>query len=263
MLTQCSPEVTQPNATHKDLQIQLMTSLPIIWGENGSLEAILSGAAKPSPIYSYWKSHYQVEPVDSLQGLLISDPDIVLLAQPPAMDPADIADLDRWVRQGGDVIILADPLLVWPSELPMGDVRRPLSSSLLGPLLNHWGLELTVADDQIPEPVDMEWEGIYISVQTAGAFALIADRAGENVQCRINTTGFVAQCRVGKGRAILVSDADFINISHSEAEEDREADQLASATLFMDRLILGLHHQSRRKNGDFSSSSDKPEEEGD
>lgn len=218
-----------------------MTSLPIIWGESGSLEAILSGAAQPSPIYTYWQNHYEVEPVDSLQDLLISDPDIVLLAQPPAMDPADIADLDSWVRQGGDVIILADPLLVWPSELPIGDVRRPLSSSLIGPLLNHWGLELTVADDQSFQPLDVEWDGIHFTVLAVGAFALVGDRATENVQCRINAIGLIAQCQVGKGRAILVSDADFINASLWD-EEDREADQLASATLFMDTIILELHH---------------------
>ena len=116
-----------------------MTSLPLVWGETPSPESILSGEARAAPIYRYWRDQYEIAAVDSLENLPQDDPDVVILAQPRAMDPADLATLDAWVRTGGDAIILTDPDLVWPSDLPFGDPRRPLASGMLSPLPGEWG----------------------------------------------------------------------------------------------------------------------------
>ena len=42
--------------------------------------------------------------------------------------------------------ILTDPVLVWPSELALSDIRRPPPVGLLGPLLTHWGLRLEASE---------------------------------------------------------------------------------------------------------------------
>ena len=67
------------------------------------MNAILSGESKPAPIYQHWQNKYALEAVDSLKDLLGSETDLILLAQPRAMDPADLGDLDQWVRAGGNV----------------------------------------------------------------------------------------------------------------------------------------------------------------
>ena len=47
------------------------------------------------------------------------------MAHPLAQPAEALVDLDRWVRDGGRVLLLADPQLEWPSERPLGDKLRP------------------------------------------------------------------------------------------------------------------------------------------
>ena len=47
-LTQCTAGGSRPDIPHEDVRIQLMTSLPLVWSEGASMEAILgSGRAGP------------------------------------------------------------------------------------------------------------------------------------------------------------------------------------------------------------------------
>ena len=55
MLTQCSASDTPPEQPLAKPHIQLMTSLPLIWGDNASMESILSGGSEPAVIYKYWQ----------------------------------------------------------------------------------------------------------------------------------------------------------------------------------------------------------------
>ncbi len=112
VLAQCSAGESPPDPPQAKPRIQLMTSLPLVWGDGASMESILSGGSEPAPIYRYWQQKYEIAAVDSLENLAVQDPDIVILAQPRAMDPADLTDLDAWVRAGGAVIILTDSDLV-------------------------------------------------------------------------------------------------------------------------------------------------------
>ncbi|NRD88561.1 hypothetical protein C8024_02435 [Sphingopyxis sp. BSNA05] len=110
LFAQCSAGESLADPPEFKPSIQIMTSLPLIWGEGASMESILSGGSEPAPIYRHWQAQYEIAPVDSLENLAAEDPDIVILAQPRAMDPADLTDLDAWVRAGGDVIILPTPI---------------------------------------------------------------------------------------------------------------------------------------------------------
>ncbi len=212
LLLQCSPASTsQPAENIPPAKIQLMTSLPIIWGEGGSMEDILSGKATPAAIYAHWQKRYDMTAVDSFEGLANSDTDIVLLAQPPAMDPADIATIDSWVRAGGKAIILTDPMLVWPTSLPLGDKRRPLASGLLSPLLNYWGLALQLPPKEETGVAEMAFPNAKIITVGIGTFESIAPDKSSHADCAFSVANVIARCKVGDGHAILLADADFLN----------------------------------------------------
>ena len=236
MLTQCSASDTPPEQPLAKPHIQLMTSLPLIWGDDASMESILSGGSEPAVIYKYWQGQYDIEAVDSLETLAQDDPDIVLLAQPRAMAPADLAILDEWVRSGGDVIILTDPDLVWPSALPLGDRRRPLASGLLSPLLGHWGLELVADAEPDIDPVDLHFGNYSFATRGIGKLKPIPEKAIPNVRCKSSAADFVVQCSVGQGRASIIADADLLDAAYWP-ESTRRAPQNSGAVRFIDSLV--------------------------
>ncbi|WP_417591714.1 Gldg family protein [Parasphingorhabdus sp.] len=236
VLTQCSAPETPPEQTLSKPRVQLMTSLPLVWGDNASMESILSGGAEPAAIYRYWQDQYDITALDSLERLEQDDPDILLLAQPRAMDPADLAILDDWVRSGGAVIILTDPDLVWPSALPLGDRRRPLVSGLLSPLLSHWGLEL-VADAQPDiDAVDLHFGDHSFVTQGIGKLKPITENRASGVRCKSSAADFIVQCSVGQGRASIIADADFLNAAYWP-EPTLQSPQNSGAVRFIDSLV--------------------------
>ena len=237
-LAQCTASDSSPDHQSGKPRIQLMTSLPLVWGEGASMQSILAGGADPAPIYRYWQSHYDIMAVDSLENLAEQDPDIVILAQPRAMDPADLSDLDDWVRAGGAVIILTDPELVWPSALPLGDPQRPLASGLLSPLLAHWGLELVADGDNKAGFVDIRTGGFSFITKGAGKFERISDKAAPDVRCKLGADDFIVRCRVGQGHAIMVADADFLHAA-LWPESARLTPGKSDAVRFVDSLVLG------------------------
>lgn len=212
LLVQCSQDATNASAENRvPVKIQLMTSLPIIWGEGASMQNILAGKTSPAPIYAHWQENYDITAVDSFEALDDSGTDIVLLAQPPAMAPADIAAVDSWVRAGGKAIILTDPMLLWPTDLPLGDRRRPLASGLLSPLLAHWGLELQAPDEAGSGAVELEFSGATISTAGIGTFKILPQQLTDRDECILSKANVMASCEIGKGRAIILADADFLN----------------------------------------------------
>lgn len=243
---QCVPASTSDTTTElkKPITIKLMTSLPIIWGEGGSMQDILSGASEPASIYQHWRDRYAMEPVDSLEGLSRETTDIVLLVQPRAMAPADLADLDGWIRNGGNAIIMTDPDLIWPSELPLGDPRRPLSSGLLSPLLKHWGLEL-VSQDNADELVELEFADQKIVTVGVGNFQSLGKQMPEKVVCNFSAAGFIAECQIDRGRVILIADADFLHEHLWSEVSDWQVGDESGATRFTDALIDQIYRVSK------------------
>ena len=226
--------------------MQLMTSLPLVWGDNASMEAILSGESEPAPIYRYWQKQYRITAIDSLENLAKENPDTVILAQPRAMDPADLADLDAWVRAGGAVVILTDPDLAWPSVLPFGDPRRALATGLLSPLLRHWGLELVAMGDQHGQAANLQIGKYRFTSRGIGKIEPLADGVSPRTQCDIGEAGFVARCSVGKGHATIVADADLLNAA-LWPEETRQSPGGSDAVRFVDSLVQKPNFRPSRK----------------
>lgn len=196
-------------------KIGLMTTLPLQWSEGG-IEAELSEDAQPHPAYARLQEQYDVRPVDSFDMLDGKAMDMLILAQPRALTPAELVKLDGWVRAGGRLLVFADPALQWGSLYPIGDKRRPLFTTMLSPLFSHWGLELVLPMTGQEAITLLNVNGLTLRTQTAGEWI---EKPGENKDaCRIFEQRILADCKIGKGRALLVADADLLDTVYWEGQ---------------------------------------------
>jgi ABC-type uncharacterized transport system len=193
----------------------LMTTLPLQWSEGG-IEADLAKDAKAHPAYARLQQQYDVRPIDNFDTLDKDRVDVLVLAQPRALSPAELVKLDGWVRAGGRLVVFADPALQWGSLYPLGDKRRPLFTTMLSPLFAHWGLELVLPMTGQEAITLLEIDGLTLRTQTPGEWI---EKAGESTgSCQILEHRIVADCKIGQGRALLVSDADLLDTVYWEGQ---------------------------------------------
>lgn len=164
-------------------ELALLTSLPLIFGESFGLED--TGSATLARL----EQRYRVRPIAVADASSLKGRQLLLMAHPRAQPAEALVELDQWVRNGGHVLLLADPRLDWPSERPLGDRLRPPPAFADTGLLDHWGLSL-----RGPEPDERRSSGHLVS----------------NGTCKIAYGGLVAHCPIGAGRATIIADADFI-----------------------------------------------------
>jgi ABC-type uncharacterized transport system len=180
--------------------LHVMTGLPLFWGEGGVGSAL--GGAR-SPLLTGLDADYRVIAVDRLEGGALDTVSTLLMIQPPSLSPHDLVALDDWVRRGGQAIILADPDLIWPSSLPLGDRRRAPVTSLLDPLFGHWGVKLEGSLTGAPVVGSGTLGGKTVRTVSAGHWSVTGS------DCIVGDAGLTATCSIGKGRAFLVADADL------------------------------------------------------
>lgn len=160
------------------------------------------------PLWQALSRRFTLVPVDALDRRGLSRFRTLLLIQPRALGPDELVALDDWVKVGGHGVILADPDLRWADARPLGHPQRPPRASALGPLFAHWGVALSPMMSQRPgEPVERRILDDGRMIQIAGASHFLPNGAA----CRMEARGLVARCRIGRGTAILVADADFAN----------------------------------------------------
>ena len=230
-------------------RLGLMTTLPLVWSEGG-VEADLAKDAAPHPVFTRLSVHYDITPIDDLEAWASRPKHMLLLAQPRAFAPNELVWIDNWVRQGGLVLILADPALQWGSLYPLGDKRRPLFTSMLSPLLNYWGLELVLPlEDE--GPASMRKIGA-LHIQTVTPGEWLPKKSIAKNSCAILAKGLLADCRIGKGRAILVADADFLDAAFWEGRGMRVLtgkDEFANMALL--QALLTALQGNKGLDGDF------------
>jgi hypothetical protein len=173
----------------------LLTSLPLIFNEDFSLQG--GGSAALSAL----DTRYRVIPISVADGADLARGRLLLMAHPAAQTAEDLVVLDQWVRLGGRVLLLADPILEWPSKRPLGDPLRPPPMFMDSGLLGHWGLRLEAPGRRGLRPARL---GGY-AVVTASPGALFGNT------CQISADRLVAHCRIGKGKATIVADADLLD----------------------------------------------------
>jgi hypothetical protein len=164
--------------------LALLTSLPLVFGEGFGLDG---GSAALTRL----EQRYNVVPIAVADAANLKGRHLLLMAHPRAQ-PADVlVEFDRWVRDGGHVLLLADPLLSRESKRPLGDPLRPPPAFADTGLLAHWDIQLM--------------EGARSPVYSPSPGKLASKR------CEIADGGFVARCGIGKGRATIIADADFLD----------------------------------------------------
>ena len=179
-------------APEKRPTLALLTSLPLVFGEGFGLDG--GGSAALTRL----EQRYKVVPIGVADAQNLKGRHLLLMAHPRAQPAEALVELDRWVRDGGHVLLLADPRLSWESERPFGDPLRPPPAFADTGLLGHWGVELSEGE---ANPVDSPSPGKLASQR-----------------CEIADGGFVARCGIGKGRATIIADADFLNGGPSDLD---------------------------------------------
>lgn len=209
-----------PLATDRP-DLLLMGTVPIYWGEASGFDELLGGEQAGHWLRPVIERRYDLVPVDFLTEEVLADRRFLLMAQPRALAPSENVALDAWVRGGGKLLLLADPMMTGESRFALGDRRRPQDVALLSPILSHWGLELLMDDDQLPGLREIPGQEGPIPVNLAGHFAL----AGETAACSLSHEAVVASCRLGTGRAIVIADAALVDFEgpHPHAESAIEA----------------------------------------
>lgn len=182
--------------------ILLVTSLPLIFGEEFSLEG---GGSKALQAL---ESRYRVEPIGVTDAKALKHGDVLLMAHALAQPAEALVDLDRWVRRGGRVLILADPMLEWPSSRPLGDRLRPPPGFADTGLLAHWGLKLRRRPDG--GPIAPIVDGREVRAVSAGVLRATSRN------CSVHGGGLLARCAIGDGKATVIADADFLHIDAIE-----------------------------------------------
>ena len=198
--------------------LMLLTTLPLIFSEGFTLH---EGGSKALTAI---EARYQVVPIATTDAASLKQARLLLLAHPLAQPAETLVDLDRWVRAGGRVLLLADPRLEWPSERPLGDKLRPPPAFADTGLLEHWGLRLDAPEEAGPRQLKL------------GGRAILAWSPGVlSGSCRIGEAGFVARCRIGKGQATVVADADFLNVDLLDGPTENNLDALLAELAALER----------------------------
>ena len=188
--------------------LHIMSSIPLQWGD-ATMTQVASGEAQPSPLFEALAEKNRAVVIDDFQKLDRTDNIPLLLIQPRALAPRELVQLDEWIGKGGVAIIFADPVLDWPSEYPLGDRRRPLFTSLLNPLFGHWGLQLALPTDVASEAQATAAGQYALSTKSAGIWVK-GKNATPAAQCVIREDELIAYCSIGKGKALLIADADIL-----------------------------------------------------
>ena len=189
--------------------LMLVTTLPLLFPESFSLEG---GGSKALEAL---ETRYRIVPIGTTDLQALSQARLLLMAHPLAQPAEALVDLDRWVRDGGRVLLLADPRLDWPSERPLGDNLRPPPGFADTGLLGHWGLKLDAPDES--GAVERELGGRKLLAWSPGSLS---------GRCALGREGFVARCRIGRGHATIVADADFLNVEQLDGGRDQNLDAL-------------------------------------
>lgn len=180
-----------PRPVEERPALALVTSLPLVFGEEFGID---QGG---SPALTRLEQRYKVEPIGVADLQSLQGKDLLLMAHPRAQPAEVLVQLDQWVRDGGRLLLLADPKLDWPSGRAVGDRLRPQPAFADTGLLDHWGLKLTG-----PEVGSADSQGHLASTG----------------KCIVVGGGMIARCSIGRGWATVIADADFLNVEDSEAD---------------------------------------------
>jgi hypothetical protein len=190
-------------------RLAVLTGLPLRWAGD-DLTAMLAAGPTDAPVVGELAQHFDVHLIDSLSEVGGNEP--LLVAHPRALAPDELVRLDALTRDARTIVILADALSSWEPPYALGDPRNPPVTSLLTPLLDHWGIALAAPDRGVSG-----WEGDVDVFLDPGGRKLRLHSAGRFTRlppgCATYGDRRVARCPVGKATVWLVGDADLLHES--------------------------------------------------
>jgi hypothetical protein len=195
------PPPLPPRPAAQRPALLLLTSLPLLFGEDFSLQG------GGSPVLKKLDARYRVVPISVTSPQELAKGRLLLMAQPQAQTAENLVTLDDWVRRGGRVMLLADPMLEWPSKRPLGDPLRPPPMFADTGLLAHWGLRLDAPDQR--GPTKRKFGGYEVVTVSPGSF---------EGRCEVSNDKFAAECHIGNGKATIVADADILDMVGREGD---------------------------------------------
>ncbi|GAA4643222.1 hypothetical protein GCM10023115_11820 [Pontixanthobacter gangjinensis] len=205
----------EPQQADEKTRLGLVTSLPIYWSESAEFGDLLQEDQAPHWVRELLEQSYDIVPIDSLAGaenMQLNEQlallDRLALMQPRPLSPPEYVALDQWVNDGGKLLLFADPLLTEHSAFALTDRRRPQSIALISPILERWGLKQYFDEDQAEGLQQVSFMEIQIDVDQPGYFENVRNGTAS---CVIRADGLVAECTIGKGRALIVSDAALLD----------------------------------------------------
>lgn len=211
----------------------LFATLPIYWGDTARLSDLLADDRQAHWARRALERDYTLRPLDVLEpgeaGGGLSGLRYLLMAQPRALAPAENVALDEWVRDGGRLLLFADPMLTEESPFPLGDKRRPHDVVLLSPILAHWGLQLRFDAEQQGGTHAVPVLGAQMPVDLHGRLVAAPASKARGASCAVLAEGLAARCRIGRGDALIIADAALLD-GHAP---DRRARSAALAVLTM------------------------------
>jgi hypothetical protein len=198
--------------------LMLLTTLPLIFGEGFGLDG------GGSPALQALEKRYRVVPISVTDPAELKQARLLFMAHPLAQPAEALVALDQWVREGGRLLLLADPALDWHSDRRFGDSLRPPPGFADTGLLAHWGLRLDMPDERGPKQREL------------GGFPILTGSPGDLAgKCAISGDGLVARCRIGRGAATIVADADFLNVDDLDGPTERNLDALLAELASLER----------------------------
>jgi len=212
-------EVPGPRPEAQRPPLMLLTGLPLLFGEEFSLKG------GGSEVLRQLQSRYRVVPIAVSSTSELARGRLLLMAQPQAQTPENLVALDDWARRGGRVLLLADPMLEWASGRALGDPLRPPAMFMDTGLLAHWGLTLEAPEERGPKVG-----------RIGGADVLTASPGTlSGSACVVGGGGLVAHCRIGKGQATVIADADFLNVDDLDGPTEHNLDALLDELAGLER----------------------------
>ncbi|TRD10716.1 hypothetical protein FGU71_01765 [Erythrobacter insulae] len=201
-----------------------MTSLPIYWPGNLDFSTLGSDNAELPWQRVLIERCHTIEPLDTLsQDDAGTDPlvaiDRLAVIQPRGLSPADNVALDDWVRSGGKLLLMLDPVLSGEYALPLGDPARPVDTALIPPVVERWGMEISVvAHDEWDDGItSAQWGPRTVTIIHGGR---ISKANGDGAPCELYADNVIAHCQIGKGTVTLVADAAVVEHQEAGGGED-------------------------------------------
>ncbi len=199
-------------------RLGLMTSLPLYWPLGADFGDLAQGNGEKPWQRTLLEQQFELVPLDTLSPIAglsnedaESDPlaglDRLAIVQPRGLSAADNVALDEWVKAGGELLLVLDPVLTGDYDLPLGDPRRPPTVAIVPPVVSRWGLALAWSDSLPDEVTFAQLPTGPVPLLLAGEIRVVVVDGGSN-GCKSLESPAIVRCdNIGEGTVTMIYDA--------------------------------------------------------